>query len=104
MRAKSLQSCPTLCDPMDCSPPGASVHGIFQARVMEWAVISFSRGSSRPRGQPGSPALQADSYHLDRGEGRRESSRMLGRSRLPVGLVKLSGGRGAEPSVHHRVV
>ena len=43
------QSCPTLCDPMDCSLPGFSVHGIFQARVLEWVAISFSRGSSRPR-------------------------------------------------------
>ena len=43
------QSCPTLCDPMDCSPPGSSVHGIFQARVLEWVAISFSRRSSRPR-------------------------------------------------------
>ena len=43
------QSCPTLCDPMDCSPPGSSFHGIFQARVLEWGAISFSRGSSRPR-------------------------------------------------------
>ena len=43
------QSCPTLCDPMDCSPPGSSVHGIFQARILEWVAISFSRGSSRPR-------------------------------------------------------
>ena len=40
--AKSLQSCPTLSDPMDCSPPGSSVHGIFQARVLEWAAIAFS--------------------------------------------------------------
>jgi len=40
------QSCPTLCDPMDCSLPGFSVHGIFQARVPEWVAISFSRGSS----------------------------------------------------------
>ena len=37
------QSCPTLCDPMDCSLPGSSVHGIFQARVLEWIAISFSR-------------------------------------------------------------
>ena len=37
------QSCPTLCDPMDCSLPGSSVHGIFQARVLEWIVISFSK-------------------------------------------------------------
>ena len=43
------QSCPTLCDPMDCSLPGSSFHGILQARVLEWVVISFSRGSSRPR-------------------------------------------------------
>ena len=37
-----LQSCPTLHDPMDCSPPGSSVHGIFQARVLEWGAIAFS--------------------------------------------------------------
>ena len=40
------QSCPTLCHPMDCSPPGSSVHGILQARILEWVAISFSRGSS----------------------------------------------------------
>ena len=39
----------TLCDPMDCSPPGSSVHGIIQARVLEWVAIAFSRGSSQPR-------------------------------------------------------
>ena len=43
------QSCPTLCDPVDCSLPGSSVHGIFQARILEWVAISFSRGSSWPR-------------------------------------------------------
>ena len=43
------QSCPTLCDPMDCSLPGSSVLGIFQAIVLEWIAISFSRGSSQPR-------------------------------------------------------
>ena len=45
------QSCQTLCDPMDCSPPGFSIQGIFQAKVMEWVAISFSRGSSWPRDQ-----------------------------------------------------
>ena len=45
------QLCPTLCDPVDCSPPGSSLHGILQARVLEWVAISFSRGSSRPRDQ-----------------------------------------------------
>ena len=38
----SLQSCPTLCDPIDSSPPGSSIHGIFQARVLEWVAIAFS--------------------------------------------------------------
>ena len=49
MWSEVAQSCPTLCDPMDCSLPGSSVHGIFQARVLEWVAISFSRGSSWPR-------------------------------------------------------
>ena len=44
-----VKLCLTLCDPMDCSPPGSSVHGISQARIMGWVAISFSRGSSRPR-------------------------------------------------------
>ena len=43
------QSCLTLCDPMNCSPPGSSVHGIFQARILEWITISYSRSSSQPR-------------------------------------------------------
>ena len=47
VKVKSLS--PTLCDPMDCSLPRSSVHGIFLARVLEWAAISFSRGSSRPQ-------------------------------------------------------
>ena len=45
------QLCLTLCDPMDCSPPGSSVHGILQARILEWIAISFSRGSSQLRDQ-----------------------------------------------------
>ena len=49
---KVAQSCPTPCDPIDCSLPGSSVHGIFQARVLEWVPISFSRGSSNPGIQP----------------------------------------------------
>ena len=50
MRAKLLQSCPTLCNPMDCSLPGSSVHGILQARL-EWVAVLSSRGSSQPRDQ-----------------------------------------------------
>ena len=45
------QSCLTLCDPMDCSLPGSSIHRIFQATVLEWVVISFSKRSSQPRDQ-----------------------------------------------------
>ena len=49
MHAKLLQSCLTLCDPLDCSPPGSSVHEILQARRLEWVAVPFSRGSSQPR-------------------------------------------------------
>ena len=49
--AKSLQSCPTLCNPMDCSLSGCSVHGIIQARILEWVATHFARGSSWPRNQ-----------------------------------------------------
>ena len=50
VHAKLLQSYSTLCDPpMDCSPPGSSVHGILQARILEWIAMPFSRGSSQPR-------------------------------------------------------
>ena len=45
-KSEVTQSCLTLCDPMDYSPPGSSVYGIFQARVLEWIAISFSRGPS----------------------------------------------------------
>ena len=45
------QSCPILCDPMDCTLPGSSVRGIIQARILEWVVVPFSRGSSQPRDQ-----------------------------------------------------
>ena len=49
MFVKSLQSCPTPCNPMDCSPPGSSVHGILQARKLERVAMPASRGSSQPR-------------------------------------------------------
>ena len=51
--------CPALCDPLDYSLPGSSVHGIFQARILEWVAISFFRGSSQPRIKPISPAASA---------------------------------------------
>ena len=46
-----LQSCPTVCEPVDCSPPGSSVHGILQARLLEWIAMPSSKGSSWPRDQ-----------------------------------------------------
>ena len=51
--SKVAQVCPTPSDPMDCSLQGSSVHGISQARILEWVVMSFSRGSSQPRDQIG---------------------------------------------------
>ena len=52
MYAKTLQSCPTLCDPVDCNQPGSSIHGILQERILEWGVaMPFSRSSSWPRNQ-----------------------------------------------------
>ena len=55
------QWCLTRQDPIDCSPPGSSVHGILQARILEWVASSSSRGSSNSGIEPGSAALQADS-------------------------------------------
>ena len=58
--AKSLQSCPTLCNAMDCNPPGSSVHGILQARMLEWVAMPSSRGLPNPGIKPTSltsPAL-----------------------------------------------
>ena len=59
------QSCPTLCDPIDYSPPGSSIHGIFQARVLEWVAISFSKGSSLHRDRTQTlPHCWQTLYHL----------------------------------------
>ena len=51
MKVLVAQSCPTLCEPVDCSPPGFSVHGILQASILEWVAMPFFRGSSKPRDQ-----------------------------------------------------
>ena len=61
MKVKVAQSCPTLRDTMDCSPPGSSIHGIFQARILESVAISFSGDLPDPGIEPRSPELQADS-------------------------------------------
>ena len=49
VKALVTQLCPTLCESVDCNPPGSSVHGILQARILEWGATAFSRGSSPPR-------------------------------------------------------
>ena len=65
--AKSLQSRPTLCDPMDCRPPSSSLHGILQARILEWVAMPFCRDLPDPKIRPTypvTPALQAGSLPL----------------------------------------
>ena len=57
--------CPSLCDPMHCSLPGSSIHGILQGRILEWVAIPFSSGSSQPGMEPGSPAMQEDSLGFE---------------------------------------
>ena len=61
------QSCLTLCNPVDCSLPGSSVHGILQARILEWVTISFSRGSSRPRDQTWVSCIGGRRFNLSPG-------------------------------------
>ena len=61
MHAQSLQSCLTLCNPMDYSPPGSSVHEISQARILDWVTIPFSRDLPDPEIEPQSPTPQAGS-------------------------------------------
>ena len=61
MKVKVTQSCLTLYNTMDCILPGFSVHGILQAKILEWVAYSFSRGSSHPGMEPRSPALQVHS-------------------------------------------
>ena len=59
------QSCLTLCNTMDCSPPGSSVHGILQAGILEWVAIPFSRGSPQPR-EGSNPGLLHSRQIVDR--------------------------------------
>ena len=66
------QSCPTLCDPVDCSPPSSSVHGILQARVLEWVAISFSRGFSWPRDRTQVSHIAGRCFNLIQGWSKRK--------------------------------
>ena len=71
--------CPTLCNPMDCSPPGASVHGMFQARTLGWVAISSSRGSSQPRDWTASLALAGGFFYQLSHQGIFQSKSQWGR-------------------------
>ena len=87
------QSCPTLCDPVDCSPPVSSVHGILQTRVLEWVAISFSRGSSRPRDQTWVSCIGGRRFNL---WATREAELLIIKTRAPVTSVLMRNETGKE--------
>ena len=89
----------TLCDPMDCSPPGSSVHGILQARILEWVAICFSRGSSNPGIKPGSPILQANSLPSEPPGSESESHLVVSNSLRPHGLYSSWNSLGQNTGV-----
>ena len=62
------QLCSTLCDPMGCNPPGSSVSGVLQARILEWVAICFSRGSSQPRDRTWVSHIEGRLYYLSHQE------------------------------------
>ena len=81
-------SYPTLCDPIDCSPPGSSVRGISQARILEWTAISSSRVPSHPGIKLASPTLQADSLTLSLQGSHEETQGLLRRAEHSLRLLK----------------
>ena len=92
------QSYPTLCDPMGCSWPGSPVHGILQARILEWVAMSSSRGSSQPGIESRSPVLKADSLPSEppgkpknTGVGSPSFSRRSSPSRNQTGVFCIAG-------------
>ena len=108
--AKSLQSCPTLSDPMDCSLPGSSVHGVFQERVLEWGAIAFSNLSDEARantqtwlecGRNGKFQTQGSSSYSVKGSRKRPGGNIRKRELLPTSThlgvlhVGCHGGQGA---------
>ena len=79
-KSEVAQLCLTLCNPMDCILKGSSIHGIFQARVLEWVAISFSRGSSSLRDQTlVSCTASRRFYHLSH-QGRNKDIKLLGKN------------------------
>ena len=88
VKVKVAQSCPTLCNPMDYT-----VHGILQARILEWVAFPFSRGSSQPRDQTGSPAVQADSLPVEP-QGKPKNTGMGSLSLLQLIFLTQESNRG----------
>ena len=86
-RSEVAQSCPTLCDSMDCNLSGSSVHGIFQAVALEWIAISFSRGSSRPRDRTQVSRIVDTLYRL--------SHQGSPKPQAPLGKPQLKAGHGS---------
>ena len=97
VRAKLLQSCSTLCDPMDCSPQGSFVHGIFQAGMLKWIATPSSRGSSWPDPgiEPRSPALQVISLPAEPQE--RPKNTGVGSLSLLQGIFPTQGSNPGLP-------
>ena len=87
MKVLVAQPCPTLCDLMDCSLPGSSVHGILQARTLEWVALPFSRGSSQPRGQTWVSCIAGRFFTL-------WTTREAWRRQKKVKMRKGTGGKG----------
>ena len=87
IKVSAAQSCLTLCDPTDSSLPVSSVHGILQARVLEWVAMSFSRGSSQPRDRTRVSCLEGSSlYHLSHQESPSSPAATLAALELPASL------------------
>ena len=85
LKVKVAQSCPTLWDPMDCSPPGSSVHGISQARVLEWVAMPCSKGSSQPRDQTQVSCISCIHWQVDS-----LRAALSGKSSNTINTIKMS--------------
>ena len=103
------QLCPTLCDPMKCNLPGFSIQGIFQARVLEWVAISFSRGSSRPRGWTQVSCIVGRSFYPLSHQRSHHNKNKLKMDQRPNVRVKTTGnpwttwGLGCQPSPQSKI-
>ena len=95
------QSCPTLCNPINCSSPSSSVYGIFQARIMDWVAISFSRDFPDPGIEPTSPALQVDSLSLRHHESLSVTAESFWFFFPSPTFCHFSTKEGWEPGKHH---